>query len=112
MIDAACDDLFVGEVSRCCCASVDSISANITLYHQTICLGIVGQDCTSTHTIATGDFCASIAADAGTNVSTLLSNNPNVNSDCSNIYPGEVSFRFVMVVPSSCVLMNFLSRVV
>ncbi|ETW84901.1 hypothetical protein HETIRDRAFT_426061 [Heterobasidion irregulare TC 32-1] len=68
-VDAACDNLHVGEV---------------------LCLGVVGQDCTTTHTVVSGDFCASIAGAAGIDASTLLANNPNVNSDCSNIYPGEV----------------------
>ncbi|ETW84919.1 hypothetical protein HETIRDRAFT_18523, partial [Heterobasidion irregulare TC 32-1] len=59
-VGAACDNLPVGEV---------------------LCLGVVGQDCATTHTVVSGDFCASIAGAA----STLLANNPNVSSDCSNI---------------------------
>ena len=58
---------------------------------QTICLGVTGQDCQTIHVVAEGDFCASIADVAGIDVSTLLANNPNVNSDCSNIGIGEVS---------------------
>ncbi|THH13529.1 hypothetical protein EW146_g6705 [Bondarzewia mesenterica] len=68
-IDAACDNLAVGEP---------------------LCLGVVGQDCNTTHVVQSGDFCVSIADGAGIPISTLLTNNPNVNSDCSNIYPNEV----------------------
>ena len=57
---------------------------------QVLCLGVVGQDCATTHTVVSGDFCALIAGAAGIDASTLLANNPNVNSDCSNIYPDEV----------------------
>ena len=37
-----------------------------------------------------GDTCQAIAAAAGTTVDLILENNPNVNSACSNIHPGEV----------------------
>ena len=50
----------------------------------------MGQDCDTTHVIVSGDFCASVADTAGIDMNTLLANNPNVNSDCSNIYPDEV----------------------
>ncbi|KAM5538366.1 hypothetical protein V8D89_007968 [Ganoderma adspersum] len=68
-IDAACDDLFIGEP---------------------LCLGITGQDCEVTHVVVSGDNCQAIAQAAGTTYDILLANNPNVNSECSNIYPGEV----------------------
>ncbi|KAI9060399.1 carbohydrate-binding module family 50 protein [Trametes sanguinea] len=68
-IDAACDNLAVGEP---------------------LCLGITGQDCTVVDVVQSGDSCAAIADDAGTTLDILLANNPNVNSDCTNIYPGEV----------------------
>ncbi|OBZ77203.1 hypothetical protein A0H81_01620 [Grifola frondosa] len=69
VIDAACDNLFVGE---------------------DLCLGITGQDCTVVHVVQSGDFCASIAEAADIDLSTLLANNPNVDTDCTNIYLGEV----------------------
>ncbi|CDO76046.1 hypothetical protein BN946_scf184959.g4 [Trametes cinnabarina] len=69
-IDAACDNLAVGEL---------------------LCLGIVGQDCDIVDVVQSGDSCAAIADDAGTTLDILLANNPNVNSDCTNIYPGEVN---------------------
>ena len=66
---------------------------------QALCLGITGQDCTSVHVVTSTDTCVSIADAAGTNFSTVLANNPNVNSDCSNIYPGEVRDSEVLSLP-------------
>jgi LysM repeat protein len=57
---------------------------------QVLCLALTGQDCTPVHVVASGDTCFDIAAAAGANVTTLLANNPNVDSNCTNIYPGEV----------------------
>jgi len=57
---------------------------------ENICLGITGQDCDIVHVVQQGDFCQGIADAAGTDLDTLLANNPNVASDCSNIYVGEV----------------------
>ncbi|PPQ78502.1 hypothetical protein CVT25_011842 [Psilocybe cyanescens] len=68
-IDAACDNLTVGEV---------------------LCLGLVGEDCTNVHVVVAGDTCASIALQAGISTATVLANNPNVNADCSNIGIDEV----------------------
>ena len=58
--------------------------------HQSLCLGIRGQDCQVTHVVASGDNCEAIALNAGTTFDILLANNPNVDSQCDNIYPGEV----------------------
>ncbi|KAG2367129.1 hypothetical protein BDR07DRAFT_1449010 [Suillus spraguei] len=69
IIDPACDNLSVGEV---------------------VCLGIKGQDCNVTHVMQTGDTCRSIANAAGIPIKTLLTNNPNVNTICTDLYPGEV----------------------
>ncbi|TDL26006.1 hypothetical protein BD410DRAFT_560764 [Rickenella mellea] len=68
-IDPACDNLALGEP---------------------LCLGIVGQDCSATHVVASGDSCPVIAQNANIPTSTLLANNPNVFANCTNIYPGEV----------------------
>ncbi|KAH9896430.1 hypothetical protein C8Q73DRAFT_685398 [Cubamyces lactineus] len=57
---------------------------------QVLCLGVVGQDCTDVHVVQAGDNCIDIAKAAGTSLDTLLANNPNVNSACTNIYAGEV----------------------
>ncbi|KAH7906289.1 hypothetical protein BJ138DRAFT_1071932 [Hygrophoropsis aurantiaca] len=69
IIDAGCDNLAVGEP---------------------LCLGLTGQDCNTTYVIQSGDTCQTIASGAGIPVNTLLTNNPNVNPICSNIYPNEV----------------------
>ncbi|EPQ51676.1 hypothetical protein GLOTRDRAFT_123194 [Gloeophyllum trabeum ATCC 11539] len=68
-IDAACDNLALGEP---------------------LCLGIQGQDCGSVHVVYSGDSCLNIVDSTGVSLTTLLANNPNVNAECSNIYPGEV----------------------
>ncbi|KAF8876142.1 hypothetical protein BD779DRAFT_1475747 [Infundibulicybe gibba] len=56
---------------------------------QTLCLGLVGNDCQTVHVVTPGETCATIAAGAGISFDTLRANNANVNSDCSNIFPGE-----------------------
>ncbi|PIL31046.1 hypothetical protein GSI_05742 [Ganoderma sinense ZZ0214-1] len=68
-INADCSNLFAGEA---------------------LCLGIVGQDCQVTHVVKSGDSCLSIAQAAGTTEEILLANNPNVNSQCTNLHSGEV----------------------
>ncbi|KAG1798630.1 uncharacterized protein HD556DRAFT_1440329 [Suillus plorans] len=68
-IDPGCDNLFIGQI---------------------ICLGLSGQDCDVTHVMGAGDTCQSVADAAGIPISTLLTNNPNVNSNCDNVYTGEV----------------------
>lgn len=68
-MDAACDNLWVGQV---------------------LCLGIQGQDCTTVHLVVAGDSCGAIVAEAGTTFDILRANNPNVDTGCTNIYPGEV----------------------
>ncbi|KAK7688038.1 hypothetical protein QCA50_008408 [Cerrena zonata] len=69
VIDAACDNLFIGE---------------------TICLGLTGEDCSTVAVVQDGDTCATITSAAGIQLSTLLANNPNVDANCDNIYVGEV----------------------
>ncbi|GLB40909.1 putative lysin motif containing protein [Lyophyllum shimeji] len=68
-VDAACDNLWVGQV---------------------LCLGIEGQDCSTVHVVAEGDNCEAVAQAAGTTFVILEANNPNVDAGCTNIYPGEV----------------------
>ncbi|KAI0329345.1 hypothetical protein GY45DRAFT_1253087 [Cubamyces sp. BRFM 1775] len=70
IINTQCTDLTVGEL---------------------ICLGLEGQDCEVTHVVQSDEVCVDIANETGTTLSILLANNPNVDSECSNIYPGEVS---------------------
>ncbi|KLO09987.1 hypothetical protein SCHPADRAFT_907282 [Schizopora paradoxa] len=68
-INADCSNLFEGEI---------------------LCLGVAGEDCQTIHVVVSGDLCPTIAAAANISDSTLLSNNPNVNAQCSNIGIGEV----------------------
>ncbi|KAF8137353.1 hypothetical protein EV363DRAFT_1155739 [Boletus edulis] len=69
VIDANCDNLQVGEV---------------------ICLGLTGQDCMTTYIAQSGDTCVAIADAYNISQSTLITNNPNVNQICTNLYPDEV----------------------
>ncbi|KAG1854440.1 hypothetical protein DFJ58DRAFT_727870 [Suillus subalutaceus] len=64
--------------------------AIICLSERVLCLGISGQDCNVTYVMQTGDTCQSVANAAGIPINTLLANNPNVNTNCTNAYPGEV----------------------
>ncbi|KAF8513965.1 hypothetical protein JB92DRAFT_2921244 [Gautieria morchelliformis] len=69
-IDAACDNLAVGE---------------------SLCLGIIGQDCNITTVVNLGDTCQTVATKAGISTTLLLRNNPNINkSTCANIIAGQV----------------------
>lgn len=52
---------------------------------QPLCLGLSEGDCQATYVVASGDYCWLIATNHGIDTETLLSNNPQVNSDCSNI---------------------------
>ena len=90
LINAACTNLFVGEVRGRWHPSSFSDGGAECPGSQELCLGIAGQDCGITHVVVSGDTCLSIAAAAGTTVDTILANNPNVNSACTNLVPGEV----------------------
>ncbi|KAI9507810.1 hypothetical protein F5148DRAFT_980821 [Russula earlei] len=68
-VDSQCDNIFPGE---------------------NLCLGLIGQDCTNVTKVQPGDSCVGIARAAGIPVPTLLANNPNIDSQCFNIYSGEV----------------------
>lgn len=68
-IDPLCDNLAAGE---------------------NLCLGLVGEDCDTVATVKSGDSCTSIAEAANILVSTLIANNPNVDANCTNIYPDLV----------------------
>ncbi|PPR00072.1 hypothetical protein CVT24_008974 [Panaeolus cyanescens] len=63
---------------------------------QELCLGNTGEDCTTTYTVVADDTCSGIAEAAGLNSTILFLNNPQINSECDNIYIGEVGFRFVL----------------
>ncbi|KAJ3553301.1 hypothetical protein NM688_g3688 [Phlebia brevispora] len=80
VINAQCTNLFVGEE---------------------LCLGVTGQDCTTTTVVQSGDICDTIADEADIPLSTLLANNPNIDSLCTNIVVGEVLCTASTIIPYS-----------
>jgi LysM repeat protein len=56
---------------------------------DSICLGFVGTDCSTTQVVKSGDTCSDIAASNGLNMTILRLNNPQVGDPC-DIYVGEV----------------------
>ena len=87
-INANCNNLLAGEVIMS--FHFPSNSSLTRHLFQLLCLGISGQDCNAVHIVAPGDTCDSIASSSGTTLSTLLLNNPNINTACSNLGVGEV----------------------
>jgi len=57
---------------------------------ESLCLAKGGKDCTTTYVVVAGDTCDNIASTAGINTTMLAANNPQINADCTDIYPGEV----------------------
>lgn len=57
---------------------------------QTICLGTQGEDCSATYVVQPDDTCERVMDVFGVNATILSLNNPQINSDCTNIYVGEV----------------------
>ncbi|KAG9311290.1 hypothetical protein JVU11DRAFT_8378 [Chiua virens] len=57
---------------------------------QQYCLGRQDEDCAQTHLVQLGDDCDTVASTYGTNTTILYANNPQLNSDCTNLYVGEV----------------------
>jgi hypothetical protein len=57
---------------------------------ETICLGTEGADCQTTYLVTAEDICETVVAKNNINSTMLMVNNPNINDDCTNIYPGEV----------------------
>lgn len=68
-IDGGCDNLQIGD---------------------TLCLGLTGQDCTTTYVVQPNDDCDIITSNHGVNSTMLYANNPQINPDCTNLYVGEV----------------------
>lgn len=68
-INAACSNLFVGQI---------------------ICLARTSLNCSPVVVVESGNTCTSIATQAGITFADVLNNNPNVNPNCSNIFPGLV----------------------
>jgi len=57
---------------------------------QTICLGYEGEDCKTVYVVTKGDTCDKIATTFGMNTTILYENNPQIDTQCHNIYIGEV----------------------
>jgi hypothetical protein len=69
--------------------TIDSTCSNLVPGKE-YCLGYAGEDCQTTYTVVPDDSCEQIAANHQINGTILRSNNPQINSECSNIYVGEV----------------------
>ncbi|KAK0191680.1 hypothetical protein F5146DRAFT_1112062 [Armillaria mellea] len=78
VIDAACDNLQIGQV---------------------LCLGVIGQDCNQTEIVVSGDSCSGIALANNIDLATLLVNNRNVNSACSNLLIDTVLCVAAEIIP-------------
>jgi len=58
---------------------------------QTICLATTAdEDCNEVYSVEASDSCQSILQAKNINSTMLWGNNPQIDSDCGNIYPGEV----------------------
>ncbi|KAI0788969.1 hypothetical protein BC629DRAFT_1288136, partial [Irpex lacteus] len=69
--------------------SIDATCSNLQI-GQVLCLGNEGEDCKTTFVVQSGDSCEGIQSRHGINSTVLYHNNPQINSDCTNIYIGEV----------------------
>jgi len=57
---------------------------------KTLCIGYTGEDCTATYVVRALDTCDIVAAKHGLNSTILNLNNPQISSECDNLYIGEV----------------------
>jgi len=57
---------------------------------QQLCLGNVGEDCTLTYTVKSGDTCEQVGQQFNVNSTLIMLNNPQIDADCYNLYVGEV----------------------
>jgi hypothetical protein len=92
-IDPLCDNIFPGEVQLKHPRALFLVSLANGGPAQNLCLGLVGEDCDTVVPVQSGDSCSSIATAANITMATLIANNPNLNANCTNIYPGEVRFK-------------------
>ncbi|KAI0295011.1 hypothetical protein BC826DRAFT_1175232 [Russula brevipes] len=67
-----------------------SLSVLSTFLTLALALPIEPPTCSTTRVVQSGDTCEAIANAAGIPVSTLLANNPAVNSGCTNLFIGQV----------------------
>lgn len=68
---------------------VDASCSNLTP-GQDLCLGKTGEDCSTTYVVKANDTCDGINSIAGINSTMLYLNNPQINTECNNIYIGQV----------------------
>ncbi|KAG8945535.1 hypothetical protein FRC04_000738 [Tulasnella sp. 424] len=57
---------------------------------EVICLGETGADCATTYSVQSGDYCDLIASNHGINSTLLMTNNPQIDENCYNLYIGQV----------------------
>lgn len=69
--------------------TINDACSNLAIGQQ-LCLGTANEDCTTTYVVQPGDFCDGLLSNFGINGTILYANNPQINSDCSNLYTGEV----------------------
>ncbi|KAI0361843.1 hypothetical protein OH77DRAFT_1444780 [Trametes cingulata] len=69
--------------------TVDSACNNLQV-GQVLCLGTEGEDCKDTHVVQPDETCDGIAGTYGINSTVLHGNNPQLNSECDNLYIKEV----------------------
>ncbi|KIY50219.1 hypothetical protein FISHEDRAFT_17040, partial [Fistulina hepatica ATCC 64428] len=70
-------------------SAIDANCSNLYI-NETLCLGLTGEDCTSTYVVGTNDTCESISNSTGVNTTMIYFNNPQIDDECSNIYLSEV----------------------
>ena len=83
-VDALCHTLQVGENL---CMSIIIIEVQLTISAG---LGTDEADCKSVHVVSPGDSCTTIEQTYQINSTILMSNNPNVDDGCDNLYKGLV----------------------
>ncbi|KAF8066904.1 hypothetical protein FPV67DRAFT_1670373 [Lyophyllum atratum] len=69
--------------------TIDNSCGNL-IPGKEICLGYIGEDCSSTYTVIADDTCEQIASHHRINSTILHLNNPQIDEGCNNIYIGEV----------------------
>ncbi|KAF8581894.1 carbohydrate-binding module family 50 protein [Ramaria rubella] len=69
--------------------TIDATCSNLAI-NQKICLGTTGEDCQTTYVVAPNDTCNDITSRIGVNATILYANNPQIDSECTNLYVGQV----------------------
>ncbi|KAI0295013.1 hypothetical protein BC826DRAFT_968608 [Russula brevipes] len=87
-INSGCTNLFIGQIL---CTAVQTTSPPPTqTATATATPTPTPPTCSTTRVVQPGDTCEAIANAAGISVSTLLANNPAINSGCTNLFIGQV----------------------